>query len=245
MIDKAFIEKIEQLVTQGMTVNVKGIDYSLNRLYPIMYTPVPDAVEVNTLSGFVQFIKDNIDGLILKEECFIIVENYKKVILTTRLEDETKERAILASCTLDKQSNCFHFSQFLEQENFSIQFRSMFVRSDNASDDDDFNYILSITSKLSSTGTVETTDDGVSQVVSVKKGVSGNLVEKPIVKLTPYRTFREVKQPESEFLFRIRQKGEAPTIALYDADGGMWKHDAMQNIANYLREYITDLSVIA
>ncbi len=51
--------------------------------------------------------------------------------------------------------------------------------------------------------------------------------------LRPYRTFAEVEQPASQFVFRINQNAQ---MALFEADGGKWRLEAINNIANYLKE---------
>jgi hypothetical protein len=64
-------------------------------------------------------------------------------------------------------------------------------------------------------------------------------------KLKPFRTFREVDQPESPFIFRVHQQAEEmPKCALYEADGGAWKLQAMKNIGDYLKEKLPDTVVL-
>lgn len=59
----------------------------------------------------------------------------------------------------------------------------------------------------------------------------------PMIKLSPYRTFREIEQPESLFLLRMkRERGGVPYVALFEADGGQWKHDAITKIKMYFKE---------
>jgi hypothetical protein len=67
------------------------------------------------------------------------------------------------------------------------------------------------------------------------------------VTLAPYRTFREVEQPRSEFLFRLRNKApdNLPECALFEADGGRWKLDAMLTIKEWLKDRKPILEVIA
>ena len=59
------------------------------------------------------------------------------------------------------------------------------------------------------------------------------------VKLRPYRTFVEVEQPVSEFVFRMKDNNGI-TCALFEADGGAWKNTAMRNIKNYLESELED-----
>ncbi|MED3469309.1 hypothetical protein P4485_32040, partial [Bacillus thuringiensis] len=75
-------------------------------------------------------------------------------------------------------------------------------------------------------------DDGVSQAVTVKTGTAtrGQAKVPNPVELMPYRTFVEVEQPESRFVFRMR---EGARCGLFEADGGAWKLEAMNNIKEY------------
>lgn len=99
-------------------------------------------------------------------------------------------------------------------------------------------------------GTIESgtlaaySDDGISQSATVKKGIAGKesaLVPNP-VKLRPYRTFIEVQQPESEFIFRMSDCNEEIGCAIFEADGGAWKREAMKNIKEYLEFELADLA---
>jgi|SRR5579859_1922838 len=69
---------------------------------------------------------------------------------------------------------------------------------------------------------------------------------KNLVQLAPYRTFRDIEQPVSTFLFRIQQSGEnMPTFALFEADGGAWKIEAVQKIAARLSAGLKDAVVVS
>ena len=77
----------------------------------------------------------------------------------------------------------------------------------------------------------------MSQSVTVKKGVSllENETVKPRINLSPFRTFREVPQPESEFILRLDNDGR---VGLFEADGGVWKIEAKINIAEYFENQL-------
>ena len=87
-------------------------------------------------------------------------------------------------------------------------------------------------------------DDGVSQQAIIKTGVTTKdaaFVPNP-VNLIPYRTFLEVPQPASDFVFRISEgRGGAPAFKLVAADGGLWKSQAVDNVKNYLVEALADV----
>ncbi|MFX3714211.1 hypothetical protein ACJBRI_10375, partial [Streptococcus suis] len=50
-------------------------------------------------------------------------------------------------------------------------------------------------------------------------------------------TFLEVEQPDSPFVFRINKYGHC---ALFEADGGIWKHVAMERIHEYLTQSLNE-----
>ena len=78
-------------------------------------------------------------------------------------------------------------------------------------------------------------DDGMTQQVTARSGIS--LVQQvPVpnpVELVPFRTFTEIEQPASPFVFRMRRDGDAIMAALFAADADMWKREAILNIRDY------------
>ena len=70
-------------------------------------------------------------------------------------------------------------------------------------------------------------------------GVYNAIVPNPVI-LRPYRTFPEVEQPASSFIFRMKEN-DGVCCALFEADGGAWKNEAMRNIKEYLKENLCDL----
>lgn len=79
----------------------------------------------------------------------------------------------------------------------------------------------------------------MTQTVQVRSGVSfvENQQVRPIVSLAPYRTFQEVLQPESDFVFRVDQDRNG---SLTEADGGMWKLAARNAVKTYLRNALAE-----
>ena len=95
--------------------------------------------------------------------------------------------------------------------------------------------LLDLLSRMSKDSGVTTRDNGVSQEVEARQGVSLKaLVQvKPRVALRPFRTFLEVEQPVSEFLLRLDDDGN---VGLFEADGGMWQQTAKASIAAYFED---------
>lgn len=73
------------------------------------------------------------------------------------------------------------------------------------------------------------------------------IVPNPVI-LRPYRTFLEVEQPESKFIFRIKEgRDGTPMFKLIEADGGLWKYEAVASIKAFLKERIDsnlDIAII-
>lgn len=49
-----------------------------------------------------------------------------------------------------------------------------------------------------------------------------------------YRTFAEIEQPQSSYVFRIQDSDRGPSFKLVEADGGLWKNATMKKIKEYL-----------
>jgi hypothetical protein len=239
------IKKIEELIHNSYAIKVGDREFSAANLHPIMYNPKPETLTVHSLRGFCGFIENDIDELINGKPHLIVVNSQKSVDLISTVDDKDKKRTIMVSAKISEELDEFPFGRFLTQEEFAITFRSLFVKKDG----DDFDYVLAYASKLVGSTSIEGDDDGISQSVAVKRSITGALKDreklKPIVRLSPYRTFREIEQPESQFLFRVRMDNNVPCVALFEADGGAWVNDATQNIVSYIESTITDIPVIA
>jgi hypothetical protein len=212
---------------------------------PLIFEPRAQPVEVKTLSGFAGFIGADIDG-ILPCGLIIHVESHREVSLISSLSGELKKRTVYLTAKLDSGLEEFPFGRWLDAEEASIRLLSMFETTE------DLQKVVRMTGKTVAQDTLETEDDGFTQRVTVRKGVSGALKEaeavKSIVHLRPYRTFRELEQVESAFLLRMRPvEGSQPQIALFEADGGAWRNAAVLRIREYLGalKEIADIQIIA
>ena len=75
----------------------------------------------------------------------------------------------------------------------------------------------------------------------MKTGIAskGEAIVPSPVTLKPFRTFVEVEQPLSNFVFRMKQdRYDGIQCALFEADGGAWKIAAMREIKTYLKEQL-------
>lgn len=81
----------------------------------------------------------------------------------------------------------------------------------------------------------------MSQKATIKTGVA-SLSEAEVpspCRLKPFRTFLEVDQPLSSFIFRLDEDNSGGiTCALYEADGGAWKINAKESVRAYLEQQL-------
>lgn len=235
--DEKAINKIEELVNKGMLHEINGRTYAHPGLSPVIFNPRPATLPLYTLTGLVDYIKSNKDGLNLSK-LSIHIPAAGRVELFDELHPEYKTRNHFIEVNL--KHDRFPFETYLDQEQFIIKLQTLFIPTP------DLERLIQFVSKISIENSIAFTDDGISQSVNVKKGVSGALREKEIVPspvlLAPYRTFSEIEQVESRFIFRI-QGNQNPKCALFPADGGIWEITAIQRIKAWLTGWLGETCV--
>lgn len=196
------------------------------------YIPTADSIKMSTLTSLVDYIKGNTDTM--AERMIVQVKSPEEVCLFSQL-DEDRNREYLVNVTA--QVPGFNYEKFIDHETFCINVQSKFL-NDPETDKD---LILKFAGTVEQGSVAEYGDNGVTQKATVRTGIASKadaVVPNP-VKLRPYRTFMEVEQPVSEFIFRMAEE-RGITCALFEADGGAWKNAAMQNIKNYLEFELAD-----
>lgn len=215
-----------QETAQVQTLEIGSHTYTTENVH-LVEDPIykPNCFTVNTLCGLVSMIETEIQKI---SELPLIVhaEDYKNVHVYTTYDDRFKRSRLYSA---QPELPGIQFERYMGHEEFMVQLRSKYVKTE------DVDYLLRLLSSVVDENSVKSTDNGLSQKVEVHQGITtiGEETIRPIVTLAPYRTFLEVEQPESEFLVRLQEGGN---IALFEADGGMWKLDAKNRIANKLRE---------
>jgi hypothetical protein len=230
-------EALQYLVGLGEVkiIEVEGQQYSTKELHHVIQ-PIPTALKATTLTALIDYIKSGMDEKFSK--LLIHIVSPKEVKLYSEVRNDSSRECYIVSEALTP-SNII-FNRFLNAEDFNIMLQSSFVESD------DKDILLKVTGCIQDKAVKEVGDDGVSQAVTIKTGVAkvGDvLVPNPVI-LAPYRTFPEIEQPESKFIFRMQS---GPSAALYEADGGAWRNSAMRDISEYLKlklQGIKDIEII-
>lgn len=226
MIQKALEYLVGLGIDNNPLVNVGEKTYSVKQLIPVKEVG-PAALEFNFLDSLVTYLKEKIDHLSI-QTLIIDIESPTNISLRTEVIGKFNERFTPVRCTALLE--LFPWGKFVSPEEFVIMAQSRFVETE------DLAKIRAIAGNVRSEEVIQFSDDGVSQQVTAKSGVARveQIVIPPRVKLAPYRTFVEIEQPESEFVFRARKAGDLPNFALFEADGGAWRIEAMKRIKAYL-----------
>lgn len=217
------------------TFEINGEQYSTEQLHRIskVYDPTPkaQAVSISTLTGLVDYIKNGVDNL--DNTLVVHVKSPTEVSVYSELRADM-ERSSYISCKA--MVPAITYERFINVEQFNIMLQSCFLANSDSS------AILKVVGNIKEDNVRTTGDNGISQVVTAKAGIStveDVIIPNPVT-LCPFRTFAEVEQPESKFVFRMQ---EGPSAALFEADGGTWRIYAMQNVKQYLSEKLEGCKV--
>lgn len=210
-----------------------------------------EALGVSTLTGITDYLKHNVDRLNLEELIIHVVDPWT-VELLERVEDESKgyrrKKYVIASSSIYSDGGSLRLGEYIDAEKFFVSLQTAFEETDER------NALMTLIGSIKESTVREIVDDKVSQAVNVAQGirfVGTATVPNPVV-LRPYRTFREIEQPSSLFVFRLRSNDnpdKRPLCALFEGDGSSWKLAAIQSIGawfnNKLQENNQQVAVLA
>ena len=231
---KTAIDRILQLADPHIEY-INGRAYSDKSLQSIDAELRAIGIKMTSLSSLVNYINSGMD----RKECRYLVHviSPTEVVLVSCLDDD-RQREILVDIKAEVPE--FSFNREIPHESFIIGVQSKFV--DGSSEHNDKALILKFAGTVTTGSVTEYGDDGVTQKATIKNGVASMaeaIVPSPC-RLVPFRTFIEVDQPASDFIFRLSEKSGEIYCALYEADGGAWKTEAKKNIYNYLHDQLKD-----
>lgn len=240
------IVKLEKLVHDGIQVfpgtqQIGGHTYAPRpvHLVPEVVTKYPAPLAIHTLAGVIDYLRENRDELKL-EQLVVHVESPKLVKVVDRIEGDTvRQRVTYVTASADVLGETakgpqFEFGTYHKPDTFLIGLLALFEATEER------DALVRAVGNITASEVKQAHDDGITQQVIGRQGVSlaENIVVSPIQVLRPFRTFRDLRQqPESPFLFRAKrgENGELPTVALFEADGGKWRLEAIEAIATKLQ----------
>jgi hypothetical protein len=196
-------------------------------------------IEVARLGALRDYLKSNRDSLDLAHLAVHVVSP-SQVSVMGPLDSRARDREyFLVAKTIDTSEE--FLNQWMTVENFIIGLQTRFA------DDGDRQKLLGLLGTVKDERALTSQDDGVTQTVTAKAGIAlvAQVTVPNPVQLAPFRTFRDVVQPPSAFVFRVQGggNGELPKAALFEADAGTWRLTAVERIASWLEEALQGLGV--
>lgn len=210
------------ILKDGREYLVKGMDVK-----SAFIKPTASYYDVGTLTGLIEYLHANKDAADLST-LMAHVRSPKLVTVESGTTDPWLHRNEYVKATFEPKS--FPFGKYMDQETFIIGLQTYFVPSEVT----ETLRIFAASVTLENNATFQ--DDGVSQSVTARVNVAkiANVQVPNPVELAPYRSFLEVEQPTSKFVFRIKKTDNGPEYALFEADGGNWSLDAMARVKIWL-----------
>ncbi len=227
-------------------IQVGGATFVTRPVFDPPREPLPVPLKLNTLTGLINYVNRGADAVSGDDNGVMIhVVNERQVDVVSGIFGRAEQRRHYASATADAvlSKSDFRFGEFYPCEDFVIKLLSLFEDFDGRA------AVLRVVGNIKEENVRQTGDDGVTQTVIARAGITRVdevAVPNPVY-LAPFRTFREVVQPLSPFVLRMKQgrEGGLPTVALFEADGGKWKLDAIQFIRDYLAGQVGEIPIIA
>ena len=207
-----------------------------------IFKPTPTSLVVHTLSALVDYLTKEIDYLKeAQNDHFIHVVSPTKVLISAAFNGSGFfERPEFVTAVFEPPQ--ISTGQYASLELFIIGLQAFFVQTETSA------ALLRVVGNLKGEQVQQFADDGMTQAVTAKAGLS-TVTTVPVpnpVMLKPFRTFPEVDQPESRFIFRMKQQqGDSPSCGLWEADNKLWKVEAIKNIADWLQDKLPNVPIIA
>jgi hypothetical protein len=204
----------------------------------LLTDPRPQPLEVNSLDAVEAYIKSNRDALD-PGALIVHVESAARVSIVSAVDPIDAIRTIHLRATPPVPAMRDTFGQYLEAETFVVTLQTAFAESPERDD------LLALVGTMQSEDIGITTDDGLAQQVTTRRGVkpTRETVKNPY-RLIPLRSFPEVELEPVPFVVRFkREDNGTPKVALFEADGGRWVLDALAKIKAYLEPRLEGTNV--
>ena len=232
---KEAMEHFEELVKRAdapQVLEICGKTYVNRDLRRYDEAPKARPVQARTLTALMDYMEhcsQEFPGRMI-----IHIADPTHVRLLSELDAERERETLFET---EAETSAFRFGEWYDQENFMIALQANFQANN------DLAAVLKLAGNIVSKNDQTYSDDGTTQVATMTIGVATKvdaIVPNPVT-LIPYRTFQEVEQPESQFVFRIGKWNGAPSFKLVEAEGGLWRLAAVNQIKAYIYDILGNL----
>lgn len=204
---------------------------------PLKVEPEAQTLKFSTLQSICDYIAEDPDGIFHDNVKYMLqIKDANHVVLLSPIFGESKQRATIATCDIDLRSD--KQIRYTDPETFQVIVQTRFVETEARK------LLLQVAGNLKKEQGMQTADDGVSQKLTVMTGVSTSSNVKWVnpTPLRMIRTFPEIEQPESAFVFRVNQDGEC---ALFEDENAIWQLTAIASIKKFLQEHVDPTANVA
>lgn len=231
-------DALEYLVSMGSkeTMEVKDKTYIVggNDILQVE-GQTQGALETATLQSIVDYLSRDLDHALTSQGQVIvhITDPTHVSVFGETNGDKNRDRLLQVNADLP---DGIAFGRYYDMESFNIVLQSRVV------DVQDRGKLLALVGNVKDSNVRTIGDNGITQTTTVKTGVASvnDVVVPNPAMLAPYRTFAEVEQPVSSFVFRMRNSNDELAAALFEADGGAWRIEAIANIREWLEDHLAD-----
>ena len=237
------LRRIEELALQasGETVKIDGVEYSPIQLHDVRREdPAPQVLKVHTLEALSEYLNVNRDALDFTA-LLIHVASPTDVWLRGKLNGHFQQRFAYVHAQAEDIFSKVVVDHARDQESMVTLLQSRCVPTDDSRD------LLRIVGNVTAEGSEDYKDDGIKQSVTARTGIAVKEeieIRNPWT-LAPFRTFREVSQPESPFILRIKRGHTGPNFSLFECDGGAWKLEAVTRVGAWIEAKGFEIPVLA
>lgn len=233
---------------EAKVIDVNGQSYcdkELERIEPVVVR-ANERVNLSTLTSFVDCVKAQVD----RDKAYDYSNLYLHIISPTKVIAFEKDNALDGRktyiCYVVAELPEVKYGNWYDSESFNILLQSRFCQTDTVAK------LLSIVGNVKASDVQTKADNGITQTVQTSKGIvlkEDTVLPNPVT-LAPFRTFVEIEQVSSAFIFRAKESkslyedNKEIEFALFEADGGTWKIEATQRIKEYLEEAFKDTGVV-
>ena len=235
---KEAIDRIADLAVDAEaheTIDIAGQPHIIHKgEVKALRIPLAEPLKIRTLRGLVDYIKENRDGLALAD-LTVIVDSPAQVRLIGKARADGRRACHVVATEPDASAKFDGFvNRYMSVEDFVVGAQRHFRTGLG-----DLAQLLATIGNISQGDVRQVEDDGVTQNVTVKAGITkvGSAPLPSPTMLCPRRSFPEVELALVPFVVRVRKTNELPQVALFECDGDSWKIDAAAKIAEYVEAF--------
>lgn len=234
---KEALQHVEELARENEkteVIEICGKTYANKKLTRYDNPERAGAIETQSLSSMVDYIGSCSEEFPGGRDMIIHIVGPTEVRLMSTLDRERERETLFKTMAVTSE---YRFGKWYDQEDFMISLQANFQYTP------DLEAVMKLSGNIEKKNDQTFSDDGRTQVATMTVGVASKaaaIVPNP-VELIPYRTFQEVEQPASKFVFRIGENNDIPIFKLIEAEGGIWKNEAVSNIKKYFADALADM----